>query len=230
MKTIVVVQSFYLPWKGYFDRMQRADEVILYDNAQYQRRFWINRNQIKSAGGLSWLTIPVIVKGRFKQAIKDTKVADPNWNARHWEFLRRCYGKAPFFNECKDQFEDLFLNCREEYISRINFRFLSALCTNLGIQSKLTWSMDYELAPGRTERLVDLCQKVKADVYLSGPTAKAYLQEELFHQAGIQVEYMDYSGYPPYPQLFGPFRHEVSIIDLIFNTGHRAREYMKSFR
>jgi hypothetical protein len=99
----------------------------------------------------------------------------------------------------------------------------------LGISTPLTWSMDYRLAPGKTERLVDLCRQVGANVYLSGPTAQQYLREELFREAGLKLLYMDYSGYPEYPQLFPPFRHEVSIIDLIFNTGPNASQYLKSF-
>jgi hypothetical protein len=230
MKTVVIVQSFYLPWKGYFDRLQEADEVILYDDMQYQKRFWINRNQIKTAQGPHWLSVPVEVKGRFTQAIKDTRVADPGWAKRHWDTIRHSYGRAPYFREYADQFEELFLGCRDDSISSINYRFLEPLCRILGIKSKLTWSMDYQLVPGKTERLVDLCRQAKAGAYLTGPTARDYMREELFQEAGIELRYMDYSGYPEYPQVFPPFRHEVSIVDLIFNTGPQARQYMKSFR
>jgi hypothetical protein len=228
-KILTVVQSFYIPWKGYFDLINSADELILYDDMQYRRRFWINRNKIKTAQGITWLTIPLQVKGRFTQAIKDTVISDPQWNRRHWETLKRSYSRAAHFREVRELFEELYLNCRETHISQINRRFLTAIFSLLGIRTPVSWSMDYSLIPGKTARLVDLCRQKQADVYLTGPTARQYIDEHLFREAGIELRYMDYSNYPEYPQFFPPFTHEVSILDLIFHTGDRAPEYMKSF-
>ena len=114
-------------------------------------------------------------------------------------------------------------------LSRINYRFISAICQILGIHTKISWSMDYPLTEGKTARLVDLCRQVGADIYVTGPTARGYLQEELFREVGIAVKYMDYSAYPIYPQLYPPFIHEVSILDLIFNVGPEAPKHMMSF-
>jgi hypothetical protein len=229
-KSLVIVQSFYLPWKGYFDRFNLADEVILYDDMQYVKRFWINRNQIKTPRGPIWLTVPVQVKGRRTQAIKDTTISDPNWKVNHWQTIKRHYSNAPFYSQYAELFQDLFLGCEETLVSRINYRFLIAICDILGIKTHFSWSSDHQLSGNKTERLVDLCQKKNAKIYLSGPTAQAYIEEKLFRKAGIEVKYMDYSGYPEYPQLFPPFVHEVSILDLIFNTGPDAPKFMKSFQ
>ena len=228
-KTVAIVQSFYIPWKGYFDLISRADEFILFDDMQYVRRSWINRNRIKTAQGVVWLSIPVKVKGKFQQAIKDTEISDPGWKGKHWETIKRSYAKAAYFREYAQRFEELYLECDETHISRINHRFLSGICSILGIDTRLSRSMDYQLLSGKTERLVNLCQQANADIYLSGPSAKAYIREELFQEAGIELQYMDYSGYPEYKQLYPPFVHEVSILDLIFNTGPEAPNYMKSF-
>ena len=228
-KKVAIVQSNYIPWKGYFDLMNLVDEFILFDNMQYTRRDWRNRNVIKSPTGPNWLTIPVEVKGKYFQEIKDTIISDRAWNRLHWKTIVHCYSKARHFSLYKEIFEDLYLNTNEIYLSLINYRFLTAICSLLGINTKVTWSMDYQLTGDKTERLVNLCQQAGATDYLSGPTAKAYLSEDLFKRQGIAVSYMDYSGYPEYRQLYPPFDPSVSIIDLILNEGPDATRYMKSF-
>jgi len=195
---------------------------------QYTKRDWRNRNVIKSPGGLIWLTIPVQVKGQYFQKIKETVVAHVNWRRSHWQSILHSYAKAEYFSAHKNLFEDLYLNSTETFLSRINYRFLTAVCQILGIKTAITWSMDYRLVDGKTEKLVDICKQAGATEYLSGPSAKAYLDEELFTQAGIKLRYMNYSGYPEYRQLHGPFEPNVSIIDLIFNEGPNAKRYMKS--
>ncbi|MBL7191535.1 WbqC family protein [bacterium] len=228
MKKAAIIQSFYIPWKGYFDIINSVDEFILFDDMQYPRRFWVNRNRIKTPEGFKWLSIPVKVKGKFHQPIKDVKIDYPGWNMKHWETIKRDYSKAPCFKHYSDIFEELYLGCEEEYISRINYRFISKICELLGIKTKISWSMDYNLVEGKTERLVELCRQAGADEYISGPAAKAYIEKEKFKRAGIKLTYFDYSGYEEYTQLYPPFIHEVSVIDLIFNTGDYAKYYLKS--
>jgi hypothetical protein len=229
-KRVGIVQSNYLPWKGYFDLINSVDEFILYDEVQYTRRDWRNRNRIKSRDGLQWLTVPVVVKGRYRQTIRETRVSDPGWARRHWEAIRHSYARAPWFPAYEGQFAELYRRCSFEFLSEANRFFLEAICGLLGIETKLSWAADYQMVPGRTERLVELCRQAGASRYLSGPSARAYLDEGLFARAGIAVDYMDYGGYPEYPQVFPPFEHGVSIVDLIFNTGPEARRYMKSFQ
>ncbi len=228
-KKAAIVQSNYIPWKGYFDLINRVDEFILYDDMQYTKRDWRNRNRIKTPDGLLWLTIPVTVKDRFSQKIKDTVISDREWNKKHWKTIAANYGKAKHFIDYRDMFEELYLNSDERFLSEINFKFIDALCSLLGITTGISRSMDYHLCEGKTERLVDLCRQAGAEEYITGPAAKDYINEELLRREGITVQYMDYSGYPEYNQLYGQFEHSVSIIDLIFNEGADAPRYMKSF-
>lgn len=231
-KRIAVVQSSYIPWKGYFDLINRVDEFILYDDLQYTRSDWRNRNRLKTPQGASWLTIPVKVKGRYRQKIRDTVVSDPRWSDRHWKAIRFNYARAPYFEAMGPLLHDLYTECRDEtHLSAINHNFLQAIANVLGIKTRISWSMDYDLVDGRNERLVDLCRQAGASEYLSGPAAKTYLDETLFSRQGIRVCWMDYRGYQEYRQLFcPPFIHEVSIIDLIMNEGPEgAKKYMLSF-
>jgi hypothetical protein len=229
MTTIAIVQSNYIPWKGYFDLINLVDEFVLYDDVQYTIRDWRNRNKIKTPNGLMWLTIPIQVKGGYYQKIRETVISDPRWSRRHWKSIVQNYSKAKYFPTFRELFEELYLHSNERFLSQINYRFLTAICEILGINTKLSWSMDYKLIEGKTERLIDLCKQAGATEYISGPSAKGYIDEELFGQEGITLKYMDYSGYPEYNQLFPPFEHRVSIIDLILNIGPDARKFMKSF-
>jgi hypothetical protein len=229
-KKVAIVQSNYIPWKGYFDMINLVDEFILYDDVQYTRRDWRNRNKIKASNGLMWLTIPVKVKGRYFQRVRETVISDLGWGGRHWKSIIHSYSRAKYFHTYGELFDDLYLGQNERFLSQVNYRFLTAICQILGINTKLSWSMDYHLIEGdKTDRLVDLCKQAGATEYISGPAAKAYIDEELFKNEGIVLHYMDYSGYPEYNQLFPPFEHGVSIIDLIFNEGPNAPMYMRSF-
>ncbi len=232
-KRVAIVQSSYIPWKGYFDLINGVDEFILLDDVQYSRADWRNRNRIKTPEGTAWLTIPVKVKGRYYQQIRDVEVSDRKWPNRHWKSICSNYAKAPCFEAARTLLHGLYAECGEEtHLSRINFRFLRAIADLLDIGTPITWSTDYgSEASGRTERLVHLCSQAGASEYLSGPAAKAYLNENLFRQEGIRVCWMDYGGYPAYDQMFSPpFIHEVSIIDLILNEGPEgAKACMLSF-
>lgn len=229
-KVVAIVQSNYIPWKGYLDLIAYVDEFILYDDAQYTRRDWRNRNRIKTPQGLHWLTIPVKVKGRYHQCIKDTVVSDTKWNDRHWLTLAHHYAQAQFFQAYRDQLEELYRGCRERYLSLINHRFLTALTRWLGIDTRITCSMDYQLTGDRTERLLCLCQQAGATEYVSGPAARAYLDESLFGEAGVNVSWMSYEGYPEYHQLHPPFEHKVSVLDLLLHTGAEAGAHMRHVR
>jgi hypothetical protein len=228
MKRVAIVQSNYIPWKGYFDLIRLSDQFVLYDDAQYTRRDWRNRNLIKTPGGLQWLTIPVEVKGKYLQRIRDTRISDAGWGRRHWAALRSNYAKAPYFGYYRELLEPVYLAPSAPFLSEVNRSFMDLIAPLVGIETPLSWSSDFELAEGRSERLLQICRSAGATVYLSGPAAKGYLDEGLFAAAGIRVEWMDYSGYPEYPQLFGAFEHGVTILDLLFNTGPRARDFMKS--
>lgn len=206
-----------------------VDEFVIYDDMQYTRRDWRNRNMIKTKDGVKWLTIPVEAKGKYFQKINETKISDTSWTENHWNTIKHSYSKAKYYEEYKDIFEELYLDCKEEYLSKVNYRFLKKICEMLGINTPMTWSSEFTLLEEKTERLVDICKKLGATDYYSGPAAKAYMNEELFEKENITIHYFDYSGYPPYRQLHGEFTHAVSIIDLLFNEGIDAPNFMKSF-
>ncbi|MCD1279113.1 hypothetical protein DVY93_04995 [Psychrobacter sp. CCUG 69069] len=229
MKKIAILQSNYIPWKGYFDLVNMVDEFVLFDQVQYTKNDWRNRNQIKTKQGIQWLTIPVRHK-ESDQKIVDTKVSDLKWNTKHWRTIQQSYSKAPYFKEYKDIFEEFYLNNTEEYLSQINFQLIKIINQILGIKTVIKWSSDFDLVEGQTEKLLGICKQAGADIYLSGPAAKDYFDEKLAEQEGIQVEWMDYSCYPEYNQLNEPFEHGVTILDLIFNEGPNATKYMKSFK
>ena len=226
MKRVAIVQSNYVPWKGYFDLIASVDEFIFLDDAQYTRRDWRNRNRIKTAQGPRWLTIPVKVRGRYHQRIDETEVSDPDWAQAHWTAIQHAYAAAPAFGDFGERIEAVYRGCRSERLSEINQHFAQALCGLLGIRTRLTRSTYYGSDARSTDRLVELCVKAEADEYLTGPSAKGYLDEARFERQGIAVRWMSYDGYPEYPQLHPPFEHAVSVLDLILNTGESARSFM----
>ena len=229
MKKVAVLQSSYIPWKGYFDIINSVDEFILYDDAQYTRRDWRNRNKIITPQGVQWLTIPVL-QYDFKQKIKDTRVVDAHWQAKHWRSIQQNYKKAPYFKLYAEVLSNLYTEVSYEKLSEINYAFIKIISNLLGCKTRFSWSMDYPLAEEKSARLLKLVQDVGGTTYVSGPTAKSYLNEPLFAAANIAVQWIDYDNYPPYPQLGNQsFEHNVSILDLLFNEGPNITKFMKSF-
>lgn len=226
MKRVAILQSNYIPWKGYFDLIDSVDEFIFYDEMQYTKNDWRNRNKIKSPNGLHWLTIPV-KQFSLHQKINETEVADSKWAYKHFQTIKQFYGKAACFPEYKNYLEELYATCDFTLLSEINFHFINSLCKVLNIKTKLSWSTDYGLIEGKTERLVDLVMKAGGTEYVSGPAAKDYLEENLFRQAEIKLSWMDYSKYPEYSQLHSPFEHGVSVIDLLLNQGSESEKFLK---
>lgn len=231
MKKVAIVQSNYIPWKGYFDLIASVDEFILYDDMQYTRRDWRNRNQIKTPGGVQWLSVPVRAKGRYLQTIRETQIDGGDWAATHWKSLKLNYGRAPHFTSVATWLEPLYANApASESLSGLNRTFLEAICSYLGIGTRISNSWDYGLVEGKSERLADLCARAGGTVYVSGPSARDYLDEAVFTQRGLGVEWFDYGGYPPYPQLWGQFCHTVSVLDLLFNCGDDSAAFMRYVR
>lgn len=226
-KRVAVVQSNYIPWKGYFDLIAAVDEFILLDDVQYTKRDWRNRNLIKTAQGAQWLTIPVVNKGRQAQLITETEIS-ADWAGQHWARIRHSYMRAPFFRDYEPALAALYDTAAGmKRLSDINRLFLRGLCDLLDIRTPLVDSRSYGSQGAKTEKLLTLCRSAGAACYLSGPSARDYLEEPAFTAAGIRVEWMDYGSYPPYPQLYGDFDPHVSVIDLLFNTGPAARRHMK---
>lgn len=227
MKKVAILQSNYIPWKGYFDLIAAVDEFILYDDMQYTRRDWRNRNQIKTPQGLQWLTIPVVVKGRYHQSIRETAIQGEEWAAQHWRALIQNYRRAAHFDAVAPWLESLYASSPRALLSDVNRVWIEAICRYLGIATKISSSSDFRLVEGKSERLADLCAQAGADVYVSGPAARDYLDESAFTTHRIDVSWFDYNGYPEYPQPWGPFCHSVSVLDLILNCGSDATRYMR---
>ncbi len=227
-KKVAILQSSYIPWKGHFDLIRCVDEFILLDDVQFTRRDWRNRNKIKTPQGPKWLTIPVHSKGKYHQKIRETQISDPDWAKRHWESIRRHYRRARCFEVYREQFEALYLGCGDSNLSLINARFLRGICSMLGIQTNITWSHDYAPIEGKTARLSDLCRQAGASEYVATERGKDYIEEELFEAVNVALCYASFEGYPEYGQLYPPFDHYVSVIDLLFNEGTDAISYMKN--
>ena len=229
-KTLAVIQSSYIPWKGYFDIINLADEFILLDDVQFSKGTWRNRNRIKTAQGPQWLSIPINIKGHFGQSIWDCRTSHSFWRKSHWESIRQSYSRAAYFQKFAPSFQALYESSQETQLSLINRAFIETICDIIGIDTPIRWSSDYpQTSSDPNERLIRLCHAAQADHYLSGAAAKDYLDLKRFNEAGIEISFMDYSEYPPYRQLHGDFLNEVSILDLIFNEGPNASRYMKSF-
>ena len=195
MKRIAILQSNYIPWKGYFDVINSVDEFILYDEVQYTKNDWRNRNRIKTANGPLWLTIPVR-RASLTQKICETRTDGTRGRKKHWDSFGQWYAMAPYLKAFRADFEELYLGSGEENLSAINHTFINAICGFLDIRTKISRLGDYHLSGNYSERLLSLCQQVGATAYLSGPAAKSYLNVVLFEDAGIEVVWMDYSGYP----------------------------------
>jgi len=227
-RRVAISQSNYIPWKGYFDFINSVDEFIILDDVQFTKRDWRNRNKLKGPAGAFWLSIPVQVKGRYFQKINEAQVADSNWASHHWKTIESLYARAKCFNAYRERIRALYTQSDMDHLTDINMSFLRGICDLLGIKTRFRDSREFTVGEGKTQRLVNLCLQVSATSYWCGPRSRDYIEESRFHDAGIDVVYMDYSGYREYPQLFGSFLHDVSILDLIFNTGDAAGEYLKT--
>lgn len=221
------MQPSYIPWRGTFDLIHRADLFVFYDDVQYDRRGWRNRNRVKTPQGSRWLTIPVSARGAQTTGLPINRVATAAgpWPAHHLETLRRLYGRAPHFDAYRAWLERVYAD-PPRLLADFTIALTKDIAAFLGI-TKTRFMRSSELAAvgSKTERLLDVLRKVGASRYLSGPTARAYLDEGLLADAGIAVEWMQYD-YPDYPQLYPPFDPHVSVLDLLFMTGERAAEYI----
>ncbi|MDD7885177.1 WbqC family protein [Flavivirga sp. 57AJ16] len=225
--TVSILQSNYIPWKGYFDIIAMSDIFVIYDDVQYTRRDWRNRNLIKTSAGVKWLTIPVI-QDDYHQKICDTKILGGNWKKKHMGTLQMNYAKTPCFKDFREAIFQVY-DTPTDNLSEINKKFIEVICEILDINTEIVDSRTLNLKGDRQERLIQACKSLNADTYLSGPSAKSYIQPDFFIENSLNLEWMDYSNYKEYNQLYPPFEHGVSVLDLIFNEGTHAKHYLKSF-
>lgn len=225
-KKVVVLQSNYLPWKGYFDLISRADVFIFYDDVQFTKNDWRNRNKIKTPRGPEWISIPCGTN--LRRLILEVEIEKPDWQKDHWNRICLNYEAAPFFEEYRPYFEAFFLGKAWKNLSELNQYLIKGISRDfLKLKTQFESSVDYHPEGVRLERLLDVLKKSGATEYFSGPSAKAYIDEQAFRDAGIKISWMDYGHYPEYLQRYPPFTHEVSIIDLLFNEGPESIRYIR---
>ncbi|MDC0428965.1 WbqC family protein [Phycisphaerales bacterium] len=216
-----ILQSSYIPWKGFFDIIRSVDRFIWFDDVQFTIRDWRSRNRIKTSDGLRWLSIPC--DGRQSKMIDEVLVTDASWRRRHWEAIERAYGEAPHFEWCRPVLEHLYLGETENRLHILNRKFVETIATELlGIQTEFDESARYPSSNRGQARLLDILAEIGATSYLSGPAARSYIDDAAFANQGVGLEWMRYDGYPEYPQLHGPFEHAVSIIDVLVHVGPDA--------
>jgi len=216
---VVVLQSNYIPWKGYFDLIHDSDLFIYYDEVQYTKNDWRNRNRIYTKNGLQWLSIPIVASA-VKLKISEVEITDPGWQQLHYKTLTMGYAAAPFFHQLKPLLEETYLQNEWKKLSVVNRFLIEKISGLIGIQTVFKDSKDFILEGNRIERLVNLLVQAGATTYISGPSAKNYLagSESLFSDHNIKLQYKNYDDYPPYHQLKQPFEKAVSIIDMLANV------------
>lgn len=223
-----ILQPSYIPWRGYFHQIQLADFFVFYDDVQYDKHGWRNRNRIKTPQGTQWLTIPVKNRGNIDghRTILETEIDwQRSWNQKHFLSLRNAYRKAPYFAEW-EQFLSEVYSRKSTYLAPFTIDLTINIARKMGnLHTRFLRSSELGISGLRTGRLVAIAKHLGCDRYLSGPSAKDYLDEEGFLKAGVTLEYMKYA-YPEYQQMYPPFDPHVSILDLLFMTGPRARDYI----
>jgi hypothetical protein len=229
VKRVAVLQSNYIPWKGYFDIVHDVDLFVFHDDLQYTKGDWRNRNRIKTPSGVQWLTIPVGSSER--RLICEVTLPKDGWASKHWNALRSSYGKAPHFDRYRAFFERVYLHAKFDTLSEINQFLIRHIAGEfLRIDAEFGDSRDFDLRGAKQDRLLDLLKKCGAERYVSGPSAKGYIDEDRFAREGIEIEWKDYSGYPEYAQLHPPFAHDVTVLDLLFAEGPDAPAYIWGWR
>lgn len=225
-RRVAILQSSYVPWKGYFDIIAAVDDFVVYDTVQFTYNDWRNRNQIKTAHGKKWLTVPVR-NAPLETSVDAIMVAEARCFQKHWRSFTQSYAKADRIDWCTERLGPVFDGLHAlPRLSEVNVALIRAICDLLGIRTRIHSARSFDLPGDRNQRLLALCRQLGASSYLSGPAARSYLSDDAFSEAGIAVEWMDYSGYSEYRQPHPPFDHHVSVLDLLACTGPDARRHL----
>lgn len=218
MTSLAILQPGYLPWLGFFDQMVRADYFVYYDNVQFDKHGWRNRNRVKASEGPVWLTVPVLHKGLGMPKILDIEINNQQpWARKQVHTIRQLYARAPFLDHYMPELEEIICRPWKRLID-LDLAVTEAMTRWLGLKTKVYRASDLGIEGDRSERLLNHCLHFGADHYISGNSARNYLDVELFERHGIKVTWQDYM-HPVYPQLHGEFIPFLSAIDLLLNVG-----------
>jgi hypothetical protein len=225
---VTIHQPEHLPWLGFFDKMRQADVFVLLDTVQFSKGDFQNRNRIKAQNGATWLTIPILKKGKSKQRIIGVEISnDRDWANRCWTLIDESYKDAPHFAEHRSFFEDLYAREWSKLVD-LNTVIIRYLIDALALRCQVIAASELEIhEQGGTDLLVGICGALDADVYLSGSQGRTYLDESCFAKHGIEVRYQEFR-HPVYPQLWGDFLSQMSTIDLLFNCGASSLEVIEA--
>lgn len=225
MVKVAILQPNYIPWKGVFDLISRVDCFVFYDDVQYTSKDWRNRNKIKTLDGDLWLSVPVRTKGRSRQLIYEAEIeSGAKWQEKHFRSIRSSYSKAPFFSEFEYILDDLYLAREWLSISDLAMYSTKLLAKALNIETEWFKSSDLGQHGSKDgEKALKICSLLGADHFINGPSSRGFINDSLFIERGVSLEFIEYD-YPEYPQLHGPFVHQVSVLDVLFNCGPKSRE------
>jgi hypothetical protein len=226
---LVIMQPSYLPWMGYFDLLLQADLFLVYDNVQFDKDGWRNRNRIKTANGLQWLTVPVLTKGQNKPTNKDVRINNLEfWAKKQLKSIELSYKKAPHFAEVYPMIESV-LTQEWNFLIDLNMAFIRKFCEYLNIPAKIAFASDLklDLPEGKNEKLISICKHLKADEFYEPAGGQGYIDPAQFESQGIRLTFQNYHP-AEYPQLHGPFVSHLSVIDLFFNCGRDSLKLIKA--
>jgi hypothetical protein len=224
--TIGILQPGYLPWLGFFEQIYKSDVFVVYDDVQYDKEGWRNRNRIKTANGIQWLTVPVYVKLSDCPLIMDVKIDNKSdWRKKHLNSIKMSYSKAPFFKDYINIFEEAY-TAQWDLIVDIDMFFILKLAACLGMEDKkIVRSSTLGISGDRDNRLISICKELGADTFYEGAAGKNYIDVDYFARNGVKVEFQEYT-HPVYKQLYGDFVPYLSVIDLLFNHGQESMDIL----
>lgn len=226
MTTLVVLQPSYLPWLGFFDQVRRCDHFVFYDDVQFDKHGWRNRNRVKSARGPVWLTVPVRASGRMGQLINEVEIADAtHWARKHIQTVEQLYAGSPHRDAYLPELADV-LNLKWERLADLDIESSKVMCGWFGLKRPMYRSSELGIDGDRNTRLLALCKHFGVDTYLSGDAARIYLDVDLFEANGVRVEWQNFQ-HPEYPQMHGEFIPYLSALDLLLNVGEQSRAVLE---
>lgn len=224
-RTIVILQPGYLPWLGFFEQMYQSDVFVFYDDVQFDKNGWRNRNRIKTSQGWQWLSVPMHLSGQNQPLINEALIDNrQTWQRKHLTALKINYSKAPYFDRYFGDFEEIY-NQEWDRILNLDVALIQCLMKQLALNRPLYFSSELGIIGEQTERLVAICQHFKAGRFYEGTAGKNYIDASQFEKAGIILDYQDYQ-HPVYKQLYGDFEPYMSVVDLLFNHGDASLDIL----